>query len=228
MRSAGKVSIVIPTHGKRTLEATIKSIRDSTYKNVEIVVVDENQERSFQRNVGVRKSTGDYILFLDSDMTVHPKLLEECVSLMKWFDGLYIPEVIVRHPIKTFFRQFYNGTCVDAVRFVKAEYVIPFDTDITGFEDWDFDRRFQGSKCSSYFPIYHHAKSHLTRKLFYYTKWLKVYKKKYPKCKELSLRYRLWTVWTEKGKWKKLLLSPLSIPKEWEEQRLLPKTSPKH
>ena len=224
MFGVGKVSIIIPTHGDRTLEATIKSIKQSSYENIEIVVVDENEERSFQRNVGVRKATGDYYLFLDSDMTIHPDLLNECVGLMKFCDGLYIPEIIVGYPIKTFFRSFYNGTRVDAIRFVKAEFFIPFDTDITGFEDWDFDRRFTGRKGQTFYPLYHHTKSHLTRKLFYYTRWLKAYKSKYPKCPELSLKYRLWTVWVERGKWKKFLSLPHLILKALGVRKLLRKT----
>jgi glycosyltransferase involved in cell wall biosynthesis len=197
------ISIIIPTHDNRNLQPLIKSIEDSTYKDFEIIIVNEGLERSVQRNIGVSRAKGEYFLFLDSDMTIHPQLLFNCMVLCQVFDGLYIPEIIVGHPIKTFLRSFYNGTRVDAIRFLKRKFFIPFDEDITGFEDWDFDRRFKGTKGITNFPLYHHHKGKSNK--IYYLKWFSAYKKKYPNCPELSLKYRLWTVWIEgiKKRWLK-------------------------
>ena len=194
------VSIIIPTHKGRDIKRCLDSIHNSTYKNIEVIVVDEGKERSAQRNIGVMRALGNYFLFLDSDMTIHPELISECVRSS--YDGLYIPEIIVGHPIKTFFRSFYNGTRVDAIRFIKHRFFQPFDENITGFEDWDWDRRFQGSKGIVTLPLYHHTESNFKRKL-YYMKWLNLYKQKYPNCPELSLSYRLFKVFIENGKWRK-------------------------
>lgn len=204
MFSPGKVSVIVPNNG-RDLTALVRSVNNSTYKNIEVIVVDEGKERSVQRNLGFERSSGEYLLFLDSDMTISPELIQHCVLLSEYgTDGIYVPEIIVGHPVKTFFRSFYNGTCVDAIRFLKRKFFIPFDEDITGFEDWDFDRRFQGRKGMSVYPLFHHSKGGIKKKL-YYTKWVNKYKEKYPECKELSLKYRLWTVFVEEGKWKKFL-----------------------
>ena len=111
----------------------------------------------------------------------------------KKFDGLYIPE----YPFKKIsrIRFSYTGTRIDAIRFLKREYFIPFDKDITGFEDWDFDRRFKGRKGVVHSGLCHYPKRHLLRK-FYYMKWLPRYILKHPKSLlyELNPFYRLWLI----------------------------------
>ena len=200
------ISVIIPTHKSRDLTDLINSIEKSTYKNYEIIIVDEGKERSIQRNIGANRAKGDYFLFLDSDMTIHPNLLGECIGLIHYYDGLYIPEIIVGNPTKTFFRSFYNGTRVDAIRFLKKKFFISFDETITGFEDWDFDRRFKGSKAIVHSCLYHHHKGGVTRK-FYYLKWLWRYIKKHPISLLLELNpfYRL-SLFMRISKWKKFLL----------------------
>jgi glycosyltransferase involved in cell wall biosynthesis len=190
------VSVIVPNHGK-DLTLLKHSLVGSTYKNYELIVVDEGKERAAQRNTGAKKATGDFFLFLDSDHTISSGLLEEGVALLtNAYDGLFIPEIIVGHPIKTWLRSFYNETRVDAIRFIDKKYWVPFDEDITGFEDWDWDRRFRGIKGTTINPLYHHTKGSVKKKL-HYAKWMNKYKEKYPNCPELSLKYRLWTVWWE-------------------------------
>lgn len=88
-----KVSVIIPLHNEeKYIKECIESVINQTYKNLEIIVVDdkstdnslkelkkikderikviklkENQGVSNARNKGVEKATGDYICFLDSD-----------------------------------------------------------------------------------------------------------------------------------------------------------------
>lgn len=88
------VSVVIPVYNdKPYLERCVQSVLNQTYKDLEIVLVDdgstdgtgdlcdqlasvdlricvihqENKGLSGARNVGIRKATGEYIVFLDSD-----------------------------------------------------------------------------------------------------------------------------------------------------------------
>ena len=92
----GVVSIVVPTHEYRDLTNLERSIENSTYKNIELIIVNKNRERSWQRNYGIDKATGEYLLWLDSDQSISPFLIWECVSMMKrGYDALYIPELIV-------------------------------------------------------------------------------------------------------------------------------------
>ena len=205
MCSSSKVSVIVPTHEKRDLWDLKWHLQfTTTYKNTELIIVNEGLERSQQRNIGVERSSGEYLLFLDSDMIPHHSLIENCVDLcnVRKVDALYIPEIIVGHPVKTWFRQFYNGSKVDAIRFVRKSCFVPFDENLTGVEDWDWDRRTLCEKGMAYYPIYHRTKGNLGRKLFYYSKWIKAYKQKHPDCPALSPVYRLKLILG--GIWKKI------------------------
>tara|TARA_B100000886_G_scaffold340295_1_gene309019 strand:+ start:5955 stop:6776 length:822 start_codon:yes stop_codon:yes gene_type:complete len=95
-------SVVIPSYNQKSfLEKAIDSVLSQTYKNFEIIVVDNNSNDSSQeyiqrlrnkkiklirtenfgsiaksRNIGIEKSEGNWISFLDSDDFWHPKKLE--------------------------------------------------------------------------------------------------------------------------------------------------------
>ncbi len=110
------ISVIVPTYNStQFLEACLKSITDQTYKNIELIVVDNNSkddtkeiakrytdkvynrgpERSAQRNYGVSQSAGDYVLIIDSDMELGAKVVEQCVEQFTQHAellGLVIPE----------------------------------------------------------------------------------------------------------------------------------------
>ncbi|MFW9930690.1 MAG: glycosyltransferase family 2 protein [Candidatus Thorarchaeota archaeon] len=110
------ISVIIPTKNSETyLEECFKSIKNQSYKNVEIIVVDNNStdktkeiarkytnnvynkgpERSPQRNFGSEKAKGKYLVFLDSDMILTENVLLEAQSKFekeKKIGGLVIPE----------------------------------------------------------------------------------------------------------------------------------------
>jgi len=112
------VSIVIPTHNSaQTLLKCLKSIEAQTYRQFEIVVIDDLSTDetalmardfgvkvlarkctpSLARNLGVAVSTGDYLLFLDSDQALSPSVIEECVRKCEDenISMIFIPEVFV-------------------------------------------------------------------------------------------------------------------------------------
>lgn len=246
------VSIIITTKNERdNIGNCLKSINFQSYtaKEIEIIVVDNNSvdrtkeiakafteniynfgpERSAQRNYGAKVAKGKYVLFLDADMILSNKLIEDCVKQCedKGAIALYIPELITGNSfwsrVRNFERSFYNATCIDCVRFIDREKFLQidgFDETLTGPEDWDFDRRIKalGSIDMANSCIYHNeAKFNLGKyldKKAYYSQSFPQYIKKWGRDdsiikKQLGATYRLWGVFVENGKWKKLLMHPI-------------------
>jgi GT2 family glycosyltransferase len=104
------VSVVIPIYNYgQQFEKTLQSVFSSTYKNIEIVIVNdgstdeyvinklnslsnianikiihqENSGPSSARNNGIRQSIGQYILPLDADDMIQPEYIESCVNVLK-------------------------------------------------------------------------------------------------------------------------------------------------
>ena len=99
------VSIVITTKNEeQNIENCLLSIKEQTYSNIEIILVDNNSkdktieialnftrkifnkglERSAQRNYGMNIiARGKYVMFLDADMILGPKTIEACVSMIE-------------------------------------------------------------------------------------------------------------------------------------------------
>jgi len=211
-----KVSIIVPNNG-RDITLLRRSIDASTYRNTELIVIDRGFERSAQRNIGIRESTGECLLFLDSDQSVSPRLIAECVELVKLgYAAIYIPEIIMVRSffdrVRRFEREFYTGTAIDVPRFVVRHNCPEFCEFLTGPEDADWGNRLKGYKKVSKNWLYHH--DHVTvweylKKKAYYTKSMKMYAKLWKNDPVLNLKYRLITVFTENGKWKKLLRHPV-------------------
>ncbi|MBQ9018130.1 glycosyltransferase [Candidatus Saccharibacteria bacterium] len=103
-----KVSIIIPIYNTaKYLPACLNSIKKQTYKNLEIILVDDgstdssgriadkyaaedsrvtvihqpNAGQSAARNIGLAKATGKYISFVDSDDEIKPTFIEKLLSL---------------------------------------------------------------------------------------------------------------------------------------------------
>lgn len=168
------VTIVVPTYNSAlTIEKCLQSIIGQTYSPIELIVVDNNSsdqtfdlalkytdkvynfgsERSSQRNFGLISSgTGEFGMYIDSDMILSPSVVEACVleyERSPAIAGVYIQEVILGkglfYDVKRFERYFYTATPIDAVRFFRLKEFRSFG----GFdeaiffegsgEDWDLD-----------------------------------------------------------------------------------------
>ena len=170
-KNVPSVSVVITTKNEeKNIENCLQSIKNQTFKNIELIVVDnfsedrtaeisekynaevyfKGNERSAQRNYGAKVARGEYLIYLDADMILSPTVIEECVAKCECdnVDALYVPERIVGDgfwiKVRDFERSFYTGTVIDAVRFVRRDIFLQvggFDETLVGPEDWDFDRK---------------------------------------------------------------------------------------
>ena len=210
-----KVSVIIPRHGE-DLTQVLEAINNSSYKNIEVIVVDENKERSMQRNIGISRARGKFLLILDSDQVISPGLIKECVSLMNCgIGGIYIPEIIKTKGlfayIRNWERQFYNATAIDVCRFVRAKDCPLFDLELSGPEDSSWDRQIKGLRLTSKNPLYHYDNVNMLKwfsKKAYYSKSMKRFAELYPNDKCLNWRWRCFLVFVEQGKWKRFLSRP--------------------
>jgi len=208
---------------------------NSTDKTKEIAlsytdkVYNVGPERSAQRNFGVRQATGKYILYLDADMILSKNVVKECVEKCENEDNiaLYIPERIIGKGfwirVRDFERSFYNATVIDCVRFVRRDKFLElggFDENLTGPEDWDFDRRTRqvGRVDIIEAPIYHNEREfslkRYLRKKSYYTEKIDRYINKWGGDdriirKQLGFWYRYFGVFIEKGEIFKLVKHPV-------------------
>lgn len=108
-----KVSVIVPIYNaEQYLKRCINSIINQTYKNIEIILIDDGSEdNSFKicnefakkdgrinlicqrnsgvsvaRNNGLNVCNGDYILFVDSDDYLELDCLETCLKIINMYD----------------------------------------------------------------------------------------------------------------------------------------------
>ena len=158
-------SIRWQTHPQNLLEVIVVD-NNSSDKTKEVAgkytdkVFNFGPERSAQRNYGMKMARGKYLMYLDADMILSPTVIEKAVEKLSPVSNiqcpvstippvaLYIPEVILGNSywskVRRFERSFYDGTVIDCARFVKKdifEQTGGFDLNMTGPEDWDFDKK---------------------------------------------------------------------------------------
>ncbi len=111
MRYKELVSVVITTHNRlRLLQRAVQSIYAQTYKDIELIVVDdasddgtqawcekepftyihiskdESRGGNYARNLGIKASHGEYVSFLDDDDYWLPEKTEKQLGVMKMYD----------------------------------------------------------------------------------------------------------------------------------------------
>jgi glycosyltransferase involved in cell wall biosynthesis len=116
MLSLPRVSVVIPTYNREdTIETTLYSVFSQTYKNFDIIIVDDNStDKTRQiiqkhadklkfvllnengggakaRNVGINESNAEFIAFLDSDDRWEPNHLQVSIDFLleNQIDGVF-------------------------------------------------------------------------------------------------------------------------------------------
>lgn len=166
------VSLIVTTrNSEKTIEACLISLKNQEYKKIEIILVDNfstdktidiakkytrniyitGPERSQQRNFGIKKAKGEFVFFIDSDMQVDKKVVDQCLSKMEKREivALIIPEESFGKGFwakcKRLERSFYLGVdWMEAARFFRKEVFLKlegFNTLLIAAEDWDLSQR---------------------------------------------------------------------------------------
>ncbi len=112
---AALVSVVVPTRdAARTLRTCLRSIRAQSHPAIELIVVDNRSadgtwelaleladaalragpERSEQRNAGVARARGEWVMWIDADMELRPDVVERALAAARAAAaaGVFIPE----------------------------------------------------------------------------------------------------------------------------------------
>jgi glycosyltransferase involved in cell wall biosynthesis len=172
------VSIVIPTRDRvEMLDQCLGSIRKQLYPNIEIIVVEgqakvsasevaasngavflslnePGDQRSAQRNLGFEKAQGDYVMYIDDDMTLEQEVVEQCVKLAE--SDVNIGAIVIHEKsfgdgfwvqCKILERSCYeNDRQIEGVRFIRKDVLNKiggFNVRLTAAEDWDITQRIQ-------------------------------------------------------------------------------------
>ncbi len=212
------VSIILSTfNNEATIGTGLSSLNNQIYSNFEIIVVDEySQDKTFDiakqydakvyqmegersncRNFGIKKAQGGYVLVLDSDMTLEPSVLEECVDLaQKGARAIVIREISEGEgfwsQVRALERSFYAGDVnLEAARFFEKKLILEiggYDPRIVGAEDWDVQQKIINSGISpertKSYIIHHEGRLkfwRLIKKKVYYGAAFNEFSTRYPK-----------------------------------------------
>ena len=174
------VSIIVPTYYSASqLETCFSSIRKQTYRNIELIVVDNHSKDStreiakkydarfftagpdqskerifgapFQRNFGFRQSKGEYVYYVDADMSLPEGLISECVEVIQGDDRCKAV-IVAEESFGVGFwakckwlerRTYWGDDFVEAPRFFekKAIEAMGYLDDTVGADDWDLALR---------------------------------------------------------------------------------------
>lgn len=212
------VSVVVPTKdAARTIDRCLRSIRYQTWPAIELLVIDNHSqdgtwesaqrwadvavqagpERSAQRNLGVARASGEWILWIDADMELPATLIGKAmdVALRDGADGVFVPEVTVGDGYWTRCRALERSCATEEIlvqspRLVRRSYLLEtggFLETLSGTEDAELRSRMLADGCVlRWIPdliIHDEGRMHLgsiLAKRYYYGRGLAHYRATHP------------------------------------------------
>ncbi|ANU27625.1 glycosyltransferase family 2 protein [Planococcus versutus] len=177
-----KVSVIIPTYNRsELLIKAIGSLKNQSHQNMEIIIIDDfstddtaavvkemtderiiylqhdtNKGGAAARNTGIRRATGDFIGFLDSDDQWLPEKLEKQLEKFKEQPGIGVVytgvQVVNENNLNTrkiipecrgrILSELFKSNCIDTTSSVLVkkkvlDKVNGFDEKLPSCQDWD-------------------------------------------------------------------------------------------
>lgn len=217
-RGAALVSVVVPTRNSgRTIATCLESVRAQSWPAVELIVVDNassdgtravagrladlvveaGPERSAQRNAGIARAAGDWVLWVDADMELAPGVVEQSLEAARraGATAVFVPEVSAGPGYWTrcraLERRCYSGEpLIESPRLVRTAFlrrVGGFDRRLTGSEDAALRNRMLadgiGLAWADACIVHHEGRLGLAgvmRKRFYYGRTVPAYRQAHP------------------------------------------------
>lgn len=197
MSEKGRVSVIVPTRNNlRTIRACLESVLSQDYADIELLVVDNSStdgtaevaqdlahkfftagpERSAQRNRGILESSGEWILWLDSDMILPANAVSLAVDTARQQGviGVALPERTIGTGFWTACRAlerecYLNAPWLHNPRLLNRDFMLKdgaFDEGMSGPEDTDLrlSMRAAGLPIALADIIIDHDEGHLTLK----------------------------------------------------------------
>lgn len=177
-----KVSVIIPTYNRADrIKGCLDSIFRQTYHNIEVIIVDDGSEDNTEevvatyyttcppnmfvryykqpnlgapaaRNLGLKKSTGEYVVFFDSDDYMQPERIQMQIEAINKFNAnccicgyitasngqIWLPPYCVNDYLKLYARG--KIRCSTQIWMYKKELVLKvngYDTELICFQDFD-------------------------------------------------------------------------------------------
>lgn len=160
-----KVSVVVCTTGRETLKECLKSLKNQSYENHEVIVVgiDERSRSfasefgfnfffspkansSFQRNLGIEESEGDIVAFIDDDAVADKDWLRflamhykddrvACVGGRIILKFLSEVPAFLKELPDEIFKGFLGGTLLNSRRAVKLQEPLLWGTNLSFKKD---------------------------------------------------------------------------------------------
>jgi glycosyltransferase involved in cell wall biosynthesis len=162
-----KISVIIPTfeHGD-TIEACLLSLFAQTFKDFEIIVVNdgstdntaeilekykdkikiinqENRGAPAARNRGFQESNGEFLLFCDADVIAKPEMLQKMLETLEKNPDKSFAYCSFKFGWKIFHSHEFDGNAlrkmnyISAMSLIRREHFPGWDERIKKFQDWD-------------------------------------------------------------------------------------------
>lgn len=165
--SSKDFEVIVVNDGSTDFE-TLSILKDIELKDVFKILTKRNEGPASARNLGVKNSIGEFLLFLDSDNRIRPDFLVKALSIIQKDStiGVVYGKPSFFGDIAQNYRPFevgdfspdriLSGNYIDMCSLVRKETFLEmggFDEhpDLIGFEDWDLWIRISQSKWKFHF-----------------------------------------------------------------------------
>ena len=162
-----EISVVIPVYNaQKTLEKCLDSIFNQTFKNFEVIAVNDgstddsqtilkkyqdkttivnqpNQGAAAARNAGAKIALADFIIFCDADIVLKPEMLETMVATLKKSPQASYAYCAFKFGQKTFklwpfaAEKLKKIPYIHTTSLIRKEHFTGFDKNLKRFQDWD-------------------------------------------------------------------------------------------